>query len=814
MFIRKALTRRVGLALGFCALAALPASAEYDNGYGYLRAVEGSATLMQAGSGTRTPAELNQPVLPGDRLLVPARSRVEIVLADRNLLRIDGGSEVVLERLAASPDSQDRGTVLRLIEGNVLLTVLRESLGDELPRIDTPNATIYVQDYGVFRVSADQEASTELIVRNGRAEVRSDRDTESVQADEQAFVDGDSRIEVESAGSYDSLEHWADRLDEDGRVDDRSSEYLDEDIRYAAAPLSRNGSWIDYQGSHYWRPRVAASWRPYQNGRWAYTPSGYNWVSYDPWGYVPHHYGSWDYIPAYGWVWLPGRVYSPAWVYWYWGPSYTGWCPVGYYTRYYGSRWGGGFGFHVGVYGWAGGDWGLFGNWTFISSSYWHGYRDGFRDGRFDGWHDRWNVQRHAVPFDQLRRHGPLDRGLVTTDTRPLNPDVLRDPRHAVEVLSRDPSARRIASRANGELPNVNDFIARRELPATLRRTVADGDASHLDGTPMRPDTLGRRGRGDREASARGARALPGTPADRDPGRPRVVIGDRDEGARPGSRSGSESTSRSPRDGRPTAGESGGMARPDRGNRAEPRERDSGEGVRPDRGVRALPRDRSDSDRGESGRSGATPQGYRRIDPGSERPSDPSGSRGRSSQGYTRPEARDSQPNARRPSDRQTYERPEPRTSRPEPRSYERPEPRSYGRPEPRSSERPEPRSYERPRPEPRSSEPSSRDRYERPEPRSYEPRVYERSAPPSSNREGTERPSSPRVYERSSPPSSSRGGYESPSRPEPRAEPRSAPRSYGGSEGRSGGRGSSSEGRSAEGRSSSRGGSRGHGRE
>src|SRR6185436_19602400 len=136
MFIRNALARRVGLALGVCALAALPASADNDNGYGYLRAVEGSATLVQAGSETQTPAELNQPVLVGDRLLVPARSRVEIVLADRNLLRIDGGSEVVLERLAGSPDSQDRGTVWRLIEGNLQPVVLRESLGDELPRID------------------------------------------------------------------------------------------------------------------------------------------------------------------------------------------------------------------------------------------------------------------------------------------------------------------------------------------------------------------------------------------------------------------------------------------------------------------------------------------------------------------------------------------------------------------------------------------------------------------------------------------------------------------------------------------------------
>ncbi len=851
MFIRNALARRVGLAVGLCALAALPASADYDNGYGYLRAVEGSATLMQAGSGTRTPAELNQPVLAGDRLWVPARSRVEIALADRNLMRIDGGSEVVLERLAGSPDSQDRGTVLRLIEGNLQLIVVRESLGDELPRIDTPNATIYVQDYGVFRIAADQEVFTELVVRSGRAEVTTDRGSKTVQAEEQAFIEGESRIDVDSAGSYDNLERWARRLDEEGRVDDRYTEYLGDDLSYASVSLSRNGSWIDYEGAHYWRPRVAAGWRPYWNGRWAYTPSGHTWVSYDSWGWVPHHYGSWDYLPGYGWAWLPGHRWAPAWVYWYQGPSYTGWCPTGYYTRYYGSRWGGGFGFHVGVYGWAGGDWGLFGNWTFVSSDYWRGHhngsrggRDGWHDGDHRGWHDRWNVQRHAVPIDEMRRRGgPLDRGLITTDSRPLTPEVLQDPRRAVRVLGQDPSARR--GRSNGELPDVNDFIGRKpELPSNLRRAIADGDANQLEGTPLRPDTLGRRGRDGRQAEgrspegARGARA--GTPADRDPGRSRVIIGDGGDGRRPGSRSGEESGR--PRAGRPEAGEAGGAARPDRaeprggnegarpseprggvrrpnpgesganpggGGRATPRDNrndeerggaasgprerggeprgvrptpgEAGGAPRPDRGVRALPRDRGESrddGRGNGGAAEATPrigrdrpQAYRRIEPGSDRPADSSSdTRGRSSRGYARPESSGSQPYERQPSARQPYQRPEPRSSRPESRPAE---------------------------------------------PRRSEPRVYERPAPQSSGRSGSERPSSPRTSERprtyerpsSPPPSSSRGGYSSPSRPEPRVE-RSEPRSSSRSEGRSSGRSSSSEGRS-----SRRGSSRDHGR-
>jgi hypothetical protein len=763
MFIGKALARRVGLALGLCALAAVPASADDDNGYGYLRAVEGSATLMQAGSGTRTPAELNQPVLAGDRLWVPARSRVEIVLADRNLLRIDGGSEVVLERLAGSPDSRDRGTMLRLIEGNLQLVVVRESLGDELPRIDTPNAAIYVQDYGVFRIAADDETFTELVVRQGRAEIVTDRRSEKVGADEQAFVEGDSRIDVDSAGSYDNLESWARRLDEEGDVDSR---YLDDDLRYAAAPLSRYGSWIDIEGSSYWRPRVEAGWRPYWNGRWAYTPSGNTWVSYDPWGWVPHHYGSWDYLSGYGWVWQPGHRWAPAWVYWYQGPSYTGWCPTGYYTRYYGSRWGHGFGFHVGVYGWAGGDWGLFNNWTFVSSDYWRGYRNGYRDGRHDDWHNQRNVRRYAVPTDQMRGHGPLDRGLITTDTRRLTPDVLQDSRRAIAVLGQDPSARR--GRSGGDLPDVSDFIARKpELPSNLRRAVStDNDGSQLDGTPLRPDTMGRGDRGGRYPDGvRGARTLPGARAGaddsgREPGRTVPDGNDRPD-SRPGARSGRSARPEPRGDDQPAPGDrpgrSGSSDRTDSSDRSDRSDR-SGRDISTSRGARPRP----DVSEGEPPSRG----GYR-DQPGYSRPDSSSSSR---RGGSTRSDSGSSRPDS---SSRRSDE----------PRTHERPSSSS-------------PRTYDRP------SSPSSRGGYERPQ-----------SSSPS--RGGSERPSSssPRTYDRPSSPSSSRGSYERPSSSSSSRGSYDRPPSSGGSDrggrsassSRSSDRGSSDRGSSS--RSSSSGG-------
>jgi hypothetical protein len=580
----------VCLALGLLVLAAGPAAANTDeNGgsYGYVRVVEGSATLMQAGSGSRTPADVNQPVLAGDRIWVPDGSNVELVLADRNLVRLDGGSELLLAHLAASPDANDPTTVLRLLAGNMVVVVTEDSLGDELPRLETPNATIFPQDFGTYRVTTDQGTWTEVTVRRGKAEVEGGRDSEIVQADERAVIEGEDRrasIDVDDAAGFDRLERWSQNLDNDYQADVR---YVDDDLRYSAAPLNRYGSWVSVNDETYWRPRVDNDWRPYYHGRWAYTPSGMTWVSSEPWGWVPYHYGSWDFVAGYGWLWQPGYVYSPAWVYWYWGPTYTGWCPIGYYTHYY-SRYAG---FRFGVYGWAGGDWGLFNNWTFVSGDYFRGYRNGYRNGYWDGrqdgnWRNHWDVGRHAVPRDQFRRGGHLDRGIITTDTRALTPDALGDPRHAVQVLSNDRPrggrGGRAGATGDGGLPDVTPFIARNkpELPPTVAETVVSNGREtigRLDGTPLRPSTLGRGDRGNRGGgNPRVGREIPGAGGVEQPtngrgGRgPQVILGDEPRG------SGSNTRGGSPRMGRPIPGgeagtpsAQGGAPRPDRGGRPQ-----------------------------------------------------------------------------------------------------------------------------------------------------------------------------------------------------------------------------------------------------
>lgn len=94
--------------------------------------------------------------------------------------------------------------------------------------------------------------------------------------------------------------------------------------------LSPYGRWV-VAGSygHCWVPTsLAASWSPYLDGEWIWTDYGWTWVSYDPWGEIPYHYGTWVWVDPYGWVWVPGTIWAPAWVTWAYTDEYIGWAPV------------------------------------------------------------------------------------------------------------------------------------------------------------------------------------------------------------------------------------------------------------------------------------------------------------------------------------------------------------------------------------------------------------------------------------------------------------------------------------------------------
>jgi len=94
-------------------------------------------------------------------------------------------------------------------------------------------------------------------------------------------------------------------------------------------PLTADGEWINIDSyGRCWRPEhVDADWRPYCDGEWVWTDCGWYWQSDEPWAWACYHYGAWSYEPAYGWLWVPGVIWAPAWVDWRMGDGHIGWAP-------------------------------------------------------------------------------------------------------------------------------------------------------------------------------------------------------------------------------------------------------------------------------------------------------------------------------------------------------------------------------------------------------------------------------------------------------------------------------------------------------
>lgn len=101
------------------------------------------------------------------------------------------------------------------------------------------------------------------------------------------------------------------------------------------ARLDPYGSWVeDEKYGTVWVPSraiVGESFAPYvSSGRWALdTGNNWVWVSDFSFGDIVFHYGRWVWT-AYGWAWIPGYQYAPAWVTWRTPTSnyhYVGWAP-------------------------------------------------------------------------------------------------------------------------------------------------------------------------------------------------------------------------------------------------------------------------------------------------------------------------------------------------------------------------------------------------------------------------------------------------------------------------------------------------------
>ena len=94
--------------------------------------------------------------------------------------------------------------------------------------------------------------------------------------------------------------------------------------------LAGQGTWIETQDYGYvFQPTENdPNWRPYTYGHWVNTDEGMTWDSDEPFGWATYHYGRWANLDNYGWVWVPGYTWAPAWVSWRDGDDEVGWAPL------------------------------------------------------------------------------------------------------------------------------------------------------------------------------------------------------------------------------------------------------------------------------------------------------------------------------------------------------------------------------------------------------------------------------------------------------------------------------------------------------
>ena len=310
--------------------AGLPAAAGAQEAYrdGRIRHVEPGVSIQRAAETGAEEAVPNLPFLPGDRVWTDHTGRAEFQFADGTLLRVDSRSK--LDYVAREDGRREGRVVLRVWSGGLYVHGR-----DPRMSIETPGGVVDIGRSGVYRVDVDS-GETRLSVYEGEA-VLDAGGAVRVRAGERAYarrdepVDGPQRFDRTEG---DEFAQWDQERDRRGAWAENRPEYLPEEVSPYAGELEANGAWYyESEIGHVWRPYVGPGWTPYTDGRWVWTAYGWTWVPSEAWGWAPSHYGRWGHSGGLGWYWIPSAGWGPGWVSWAVGPSYVGWCPLGFRDR-------------------------------------------------------------------------------------------------------------------------------------------------------------------------------------------------------------------------------------------------------------------------------------------------------------------------------------------------------------------------------------------------------------------------------------------------------------------------------------------------
>ncbi len=303
----------------------------YSYSYARLSYVKGDVVVERAGDLGTEQGVVNLALVEGDKLGT-RNGRAEVYFGKKNYLRLDSNTDVEFANLPRQGDDRIR---LHLLSGSIYLRVgyLEEEKSLE---VHTPDASFYVLESGLYRFDMRGSGQSELTVLEGSVEAAGEGGSELISSRTRILA-SNGRLGSQSSLSYnrDDFDNWNEDRDslENQYV---SKRYLSSELEDYEYELASNGDWVYERPYGYvWVPSVHyPDWRPYYDGRWVWYPScGWNWVSYESWGWCTYHYGRWHWRLGLGWYWIPTYHWGPAWVHWYQGYDYVGWCPLSWYNR-------------------------------------------------------------------------------------------------------------------------------------------------------------------------------------------------------------------------------------------------------------------------------------------------------------------------------------------------------------------------------------------------------------------------------------------------------------------------------------------------
>jgi hypothetical protein len=94
--------------------------------------------------------------------------------------------------------------------------------------------------------------------------------------------------------------------------------------------LQKSGTFLTHaRYGEVWKPAVTPQgWHPYPACYWKNTEKfGWYFDDLTDWGAIVHHHGRWTNDSEHGWIWVPGKEFSPGWVVWRTSSEYIGWAP-------------------------------------------------------------------------------------------------------------------------------------------------------------------------------------------------------------------------------------------------------------------------------------------------------------------------------------------------------------------------------------------------------------------------------------------------------------------------------------------------------